>query len=269
MHLVQGLWSEDVCSRKMASFTALNGGEAKSPEAPSGSPAAKRAVSEDRSSSQLPAPELKGGEASTSQREHWISRSTEGPSYRQPANYHDVEGPHKRKRSNSVEPSMDSQGTREREQRPESRDAYATPQRERDYRSFGDEKRESHEHWYAQQGREDRGAYEQQNSAGPVPSQTDEQIGDALRRGTSHIESQHEYPVTSPDGDDNSGMYGGPYTPDGRRDAVIQSDPKKRKRNFSNRTKTGCLTCRRRKKKCDETKPECKLLSLRLTMVGC
>jgi acetyltransferase-like isoleucine patch superfamily enzyme len=37
-----------------------------------------------------------------------------------------------------------------------------------------------------------------------------------------------------------------------------QSDPKKRKRNFSNRTKTGCMTCRRRKKKCDENRPECK-----------
>lgn len=32
---------------------------------------------------------------------------------------------------------------------------------------------------------------------------------------------------------------------------------KKRKRNFSNRTKTGCHTCRARKKKCDETKPIC------------
>jgi hypothetical protein len=31
----------------------------------------------------------------------------------------------------------------------------------------------------------------------------------------------------------------------------------KRKRNFSNRTKTGCLTCRHRKKKCDEVKPYC------------
>lgn len=38
-------------------------------------------------------------------------------------------------------------------------------------------------------------------------------------------------------------------------------DPKKRKRNFSNRTKTGCLTCRKRKKKCDEAKPECKWLT--------
>ncbi|EXJ96501.1 hypothetical protein A1O1_01627 [Capronia coronata CBS 617.96] len=31
----------------------------------------------------------------------------------------------------------------------------------------------------------------------------------------------------------------------------------KRKRNFSNRTKTGCLTCRARKKKCDEQHPTC------------
>jgi hypothetical protein len=31
----------------------------------------------------------------------------------------------------------------------------------------------------------------------------------------------------------------------------------KRKRNFSNRTKTGCLTCRQRKKKCDEAQPVC------------
>ena len=35
----------------------------------------------------------------------------------------------------------------------------------------------------------------------------------------------------------------------------------KRKRNFSNRTKTGCLTCRNRKKKCDETQPICELRS--------
>jgi hypothetical protein len=38
-------------------------------------------------------------------------------------------------------------------------------------------------------------------------------------------------------------------------------DPKKRKRQFANRTKTGCGTCRRRKKKCDEAKPECRLTS--------
>ena len=30
-----------------------------------------------------------------------------------------------------------------------------------------------------------------------------------------------------------------------------------RKRNFSHRTRTGCMTCRFRKKKCDERKPTC------------
>ncbi|KAF1986675.1 trimeric LpxA-like protein [Aulographum hederae CBS 113979] len=39
--------------------------------------------------------------------------------------------------------------------------------------------------------------------------------------------------------------------------AGVHVDPKKRKRVFSNRTKTGCQTCRKRKKKCDEAKPEC------------
>ncbi|KAJ5138093.1 Zn(II)2Cys6 transcription factor [Penicillium atrosanguineum] len=38
--------------------------------------------------------------------------------------------------------------------------------------------------------------------------------------------------------------------------SAIQVAPK-RKRVFSNRTKTGCMTCRRRKKKCDEQHPAC------------
>ena len=40
---------------------------------------------------------------------------------------------------------------------------------------------------------------------------------------------------------------------------ILEHDRKKRKRVFSNRTKTGCMTCRKRKKKCDEAHPECKL----------
>ena len=39
--------------------------------------------------------------------------------------------------------------------------------------------------------------------------------------------------------------------------AQREMDRKRRKRVFSNRTKTGCMTCRRRKKKCDEQHPEC------------
>ncbi len=38
---------------------------------------------------------------------------------------------------------------------------------------------------------------------------------------------------------------------------ALESERKRRKRVFSNRTKTGCLTCRKRKKKCDEQHPEC------------
>ena len=34
-------------------------------------------------------------------------------------------------------------------------------------------------------------------------------------------------------------------------------EPEKTKRQFAHRTKTGCRTCRRRKKKCDEAKPWC------------
>lgn len=45
--------------------------------------------------------------------------------------------------------------------------------------------------------------------------------------------------------------------PSDRSPAAVQVAPK-RKRVFSNRTKTGCMTCRRRKKKCDEQHPACK-----------
>jgi hypothetical protein len=40
------------------------------------------------------------------------------------------------------------------------------------------------------------------------------------------------------------------------REYIVQPTPKK-KRAFSHRTKTGCITCRHRKKKCDEQKPSC------------
>jgi acetyltransferase-like isoleucine patch superfamily enzyme len=70
------------------------------------------------------------------------------------------------------------------------------------------------------------------------------------------MDAQNEYDHTSPGIDDKAAI---PYAGYGteRREMSAQSDPKKRKRNFSNRTKTGCMTCRRRKKKCDETRPEC------------
>jgi hypothetical protein len=43
-----------------------------------------------------------------------------------------------------------------------------------------------------------------------------------------------------------------------RRHASTEAGPKLYKRPFSHRTKTGCVTCRTRKKKCDEARPQCK-----------
>jgi hypothetical protein len=43
----------------------------------------------------------------------------------------------------------------------------------------------------------------------------------------------------------------------------------KRKRQFANRTKTGCKTCRRRKKKCDEAQPACKFSGLNTALPLC
>ncbi|KAJ4153998.1 hypothetical protein LMH87_010462 [Akanthomyces muscarius] len=70
--------------------------------------------------------------------------------------------------------------------------------------------------------------------------------------------AQVEYAPTTPQNNNQAVVqYQTPSYTEPHSGAVVQHDPKKRKRNFSNRTKTGCLTCRRRKKKCDEAKPEC------------
>ncbi|KAI1085330.1 hypothetical protein F5B20DRAFT_575797 [Whalleya microplaca] len=230
----------------MATFTALNGSDPKAPEIPSGSPITRRGASEERANSQIPNQESTVGEAASSQREHWSGPSADRPSFQstfQPTDYAEIEGTHKRKRSGSNDLHKEAKGNRDREQhsQTESRDAYVTPQRERDYRPYSEDNREPRESWYSQQShRDERNTYDQQHSAGSVPSQTEEQIGDELRRATTgHMESQQGY-ATSPDGDDGSVIYGTSYTPEQRRgDAIIQSDPKKRKRNFSNRTKTG------------------------------
>ncbi|RAL64427.1 hypothetical protein DID88_001903 [Monilinia fructigena] len=67
---------------------------------------------------------------------------------------------------------------------------------------------------------------------------SDEHLGEVLQRASQNIDAQQQHDQE-------------------RRELSAQSDLKKRKRNFSNRTKTGCMTCRRRKKKCDESRPEC------------
>ncbi|KAK4575378.1 hypothetical protein LTR86_001232 [Recurvomyces mirabilis] len=68
-----------------------------------------------------------------------------------------------------------------------------------------------------------------------------------------HLPKNDEQPSTPPMEDDTQ-MRSQSYSPE---QGTAEYDAKKRKRTFSNRTKTGCHTCRTRKKKCDEKKPKC------------
>jgi hypothetical protein len=88
---------------------------------------------------------------------------------------------------------------------------------------------------------------------GVRPNTSEAQMAEVLQRETSVSEapsrSWESQPTTN--GQTASDQYGHePITPP----AMVAM---KRKRNFSNRTKTGCLTCRTRKKKCDEARPRC------------
>ncbi|KAF3936372.1 hypothetical protein ABW19_dt0200231 [Dactylella cylindrospora] len=72
-------------------------------------------------------------------------------------------------------------------------------------------------------------------------------ISQQLQGGTPQTDHIRSYdPNMSPGMSSSNGINRTPGQPE-----------TKRKRIFSNRTKTGCITCRRRKKKCDEGKPEC------------
>ncbi|TDZ55061.1 putative maltose O-acetyltransferase [Colletotrichum trifolii] len=242
----------------MAAFTALNGGSPTKTSEPSNPsiPSADhmRNPSDERSNGQPPHPDSKtNAEPSANQRESWAGPNQDRSPY-QSANYPDVDGSLKRKRS--LSPRREHAPTRERTpdqasqpRPPESREPYRSPPREQ--RQYADRDDRDGDSWYSREDREERAYYEQ-----TAQGQTEEQIGEALRRA-NQMDSQGDYDNNSPDGDDR-GMPYSPYTPTGGpRDPSLHSDPKKRKRNFSNRTKTGCMTCRRRKKKCDEQKPEC------------
>jgi hypothetical protein len=107
-------------------------------------------------------------------------------------------------------------------------------------------------------------------------SMNESQFAEALQRDSRSMES-HGDRNGSPDGsitaDGDNPEQGDRSSTTELTRAGVQVDPKKRKRvrlnpftalvptnidqQFANRTKTGCQTCRRRKKKCDEAKPEC------------
>ncbi|KAI5462493.1 hypothetical protein BGZ63DRAFT_215732 [Mariannaea sp. PMI_226] len=236
----------------MSTFTALNGGSPKTSD-PTAMGAEKSTASDERANSTAPAQARPTSDVSSNQR----SAQGSDRSTFQSSNYPDAENAHKRKRSDSIEVRREppvqerTPETTSAHNHTDSREPYGTPQR--DYRHFGEDQREK-DGWYPQ--RDERGYDSQQNSATTTQGHSEEQIGDALRRAAGQMEPA-DYPQTSPDVEERSiTVYGGQYS-EQRRDGVLQHDPKKRKRNFSNRTKTGCLTCRKRKKKCDEQKPEC------------
>ena len=83
-------------------------------------------------------------------------------------------------------------------------------------------------------------------------------LADALQRenrGYDEMPPNRNTFHSPEDDDDQNGQYDDYGT--GRDSQSMEADRRKRKRVFSNRTKTGCMTCRRRKKKCDEMHPEC------------
>ena len=218
--------------------------------------------------------------ASPPQREEWISPpNAERPQYQPPASYTDPDLSHKRKRSTDAEqnspPSANSyhshglpssakqapqmapsepDGPREESPRghpqPDARDPYNADPQYRPYLTSAEDSREAapeSDLWHSRQ-------YPQQTHIS-----SDEHLGEVLQRASQNLDAQQrrEYEQTSPPGDDRSVNTSYSAYSTERRDISTQGDPKKRKRNFSNRTKTGCMTCRRRKKKCDEARPEC------------
>ena len=86
-------------------------------------------------------------------------------------------------------------------------------------------------------------------------------LREALQRDSQLYDTPHRSwgVPTRLEGDSGDGEQYSHYSQDGTPTGPGQGNPK-RKRVFSNRIKTGCLTCRRRKKKCDEGQPQCKLI---------
>ncbi|KAL2421275.1 hypothetical protein ABEF95_007698 [Exophiala dermatitidis] len=77
-------------------------------------------------------------------------------------------------------------------------------------------------------------------SNGARPTTAENQLAEALQQETNGQEGQR-----------------GSWDTEHSTNCETNTGGPKRKRNFSNRTKTGCLTCRARKKKCDEQHPTC------------
>lgn len=110
-----------------------------------------------------------------------------------------------------------------------------------------------------------RNEYEQRvdPNIAPAPNRpyySDARMAEALQRENRNYESMtaHDNFVSPEEDEDHHAQQFGEYGVNRSSQSGHDMDRKRRKRVFSNRTKTGCMTCRRRKKKCDEQHPECK-----------
>lgn len=245
----------------MSTFKALNGSttspkaETQAVPATSDSPSASetpKIAPAEQPGSAITSPVQANADASGNARESWPTQGPDRPVANASAGS-ETESSNKRKRSESVEAIAVDGATQEKSPasahpaKSTEQESYATPQRE--YKQFSDQR--DSESWYSRRdGREDPDS--QQKATSPTNDQHDEPGSDPSRR-----RAESEYSNTSAEADDRAPGYGNNYSGEPRGDGILQHDPKKRKRNFSNRTKTGCLTCRKRKKKCDEQKPEC------------
>lgn len=262
----------------MSAFTAFNGVE-KPTEATIKVADQPRPTSAGRANGQTSVTSSTVSEtakAPESQKDTWSTPASDRQSHYQPSSsYAEIDNPHKRKRSDSDEMRRDQPPTAQQERSP--REAAAQPthsesripyeSRGRDYRRIAEDHRQQPDAWYASHNRDSQSGYERQQSQPAQSSRTppahihsDDPGSEPSRREYSQSRIDADYPGSSPEVDDRSVSVHTTSPHSERKDTgVIMLDGKKRKRNFSNRTKTGCLTCRKRKKKCDEQKPECKL----------
>ena len=95
------------------------------------------------------------------------------------------------------------------------------------------------------------------NGSSGQPHDVDARLVEALGRHDSEHDGNQRWGINRhPDIQPAQRSY--PYSEDSDQRMPVSNPLQKRKRQFSNRTKTGCQTCRKRKKKCDEAKPSCK-----------
>ena len=96
--------------------------------------------------------------------------------------------------------------------------------------------------------------------APPRPYYSDARMAEALQRENRNYDPMGPRDnFASPENDEEQhAQQYGDHATNRTSQSGLDMERKRRKRVFSNRTKTGCMTCRRRKKKCDEQHPECK-----------